>query len=129
MKPHPDHPTAACPFCNDADAILANALAYVRPDKFPASPGHLLIIPRRHEADFFDTTAAERQAMLELADAARAWVQARHAPDGYNLGVNVGAAAGQTVFHVHLHLIPRYLGDAERPRGGVRAVIPGKQDY
>lgn len=120
---------ADCPFCTDAGAILANELAYVRPDKYPASPGHLLIIPRRHVADFFDTTTEERQAMLALADQARAWIESRHAPNGYNLGVNVGAAAGQTVFHVHLHLIPRYFGDAERPRGGVRAVIPGKQDY
>lgn len=118
-----------CPFCDDGGAILTNGLAYVRHDKYPASPGHLLIIPRRHVADFFATTVEERAAMLALADEARRWIEARYEPDGYNLGINVGEAAGQTIFHVHMHLIPRYRGDAPQPRGGVRAVIPGKQAY
>jgi diadenosine tetraphosphate (Ap4A) HIT family hydrolase len=118
-----------CPFCSTDGALQANELAHVRPDRYPASPGHLLIIPRRHVADFFLTTAQERQAMLDLVDWSKDWIEARFAPDGYNLGVNVGEAAGQTIFHVHLHLIPRFRGDVPRPRGGVRGVIPDKQDY
>ncbi len=118
-----------CPFCSADGALHSNELAHVRPDRYPASPGHLLIIPRRHVADFFLTTAQERQAMLDLVDWSKDWIEARFAPDGYNLGVNVGEAAGQTIFHVHLHLIPRFRGDVPRPRGGVRGVIPDKQDY
>ena len=80
-------------------------------------------------ADWFDTTADERHAMFDLADKAKALLNAEFRPDGYNLGINVGEAAGQTVFHVHLHLIPRYRGDVANPRGGVRGVIPDKQNY
>ncbi len=89
----------------------------------------MLLIPRRHVADWFETTAEERHDLLALADAARALLIQERRPDGFNLGVNVGQAAGQTVFHVHLHLIPRYDGDVANPRGGVRAVIPLRQDY
>lgn len=120
---------APCPFCAAIEPLLENELAFAVRDKFPASPGHLLIIPRRHVADWFDTTEPERNAMFALADTARGWLANAHAPAGYNLGINVGEAAGQTVFHVHLHLIPRYTGDVASPRGGVRAVIPNKQSY
>jgi diadenosine tetraphosphate (Ap4A) HIT family hydrolase len=89
----------------------------------------MLLIPRRHVADWFETSEEERRDMLALADEARARLIRERNPDGFNLGVNVGEAAGQTVFHVHLHLIPRYKGDAANPRGGVRGVIPGKQNY
>lgn len=118
-----------CPFCNPAEPLLENDLAFVIRDKFPVSPGHLLIIPRHHVADWFDTTEQERTALFALADTARNWLADNHAPTGYNLGINVGETAGQTVFHVHLHLIPRYPGDVPAPRGGVRGVIPNKQSY
>ena len=120
---------AACPFCQPAEVLLENDLACVIHDRFPASPGHLLILPRRHVADWFETTAQERLAMFDLADAAKTWLDGEFHPDGFNLGVNVGEVAGQTIFHVHLHLIPRYRGDVAVPRGGVRGVIPTKQSY
>lgn len=118
-----------CPFCDRADPVIANALAYARYDKFPVSRGHLLIIPRRHLADWFDTTTEERLALFALADEARTLLLETFAPGGFNLGINVGEVAGQTIAHVHLHVIPRYRGDARNPRGGVRGVIPAKQDY
>lgn len=118
-----------CPFCDSADPVIANALAYARYDKFPVSRGHLLIIPRRHLADWFDTTTEERLALFALADEARTLLLETFAPGGFNLGINVGEVAGQTIPHVHLHVIPRYRGDARNPRGGVRGVIPAKQDY
>ncbi len=86
----------------------------------------MLLIPRRHVADWFETTAEERR---ELADGARDWLIQEHSPDGFNLGVDAGEAAGQIVFRVHLHLIPRYRGDVANPRGGVRGVIPAQQNY
>ncbi|MGO8952561.1 MAG: HIT family protein [Rhodomicrobium sp.] len=118
-----------CPFCNSDDQVLKNSLAFAVLDKSPVTPGHMLLIPKRHVADWFETTAEERRDLLALADTARAWLLKKHAPDGFNLGVNIGEAAGQTVFHVHLHLIPRYMGDVANPRGGVRGVIPARQNY
>lgn len=118
-----------CLFCNPGSTLLDNALAFARYDNYPVSPGHVLILPYRHVADYFDTTQAERLAMLDLIEAAKRLLDREHTPDGYNLGINCGAAAGQSVPHVHYHLIPRYLGDMENPRGGVRGVIPDKQKY
>lgn len=120
-----------CPFCPPAPEriVASNAFALCIRDGYPVSPGHTLVIPRRHAASFWDLDAAERTAMLELLDRARAALVAEFAPDGFNIGINDGAAAGQTVLHVHLHLIPRYRGDLPDPRGGVRWVIPGKADY
>jgi diadenosine tetraphosphate (Ap4A) HIT family hydrolase len=109
--------------------VLENELAYVRRDLYPVSPGHLLIIPRRHVSDWFDLDITEREAILVLAEEARALLANECSPDGFNIGVNVGEAAGQTVWHAHLHLIPRYSGDVPNPRGGVRALIPSKQQY
>jgi diadenosine tetraphosphate (Ap4A) HIT family hydrolase len=119
----------ACPFCSPAETLLDHPLAFALADRYPASPGHTLIIVRRHVADFFDTTAAEQRALLALLREARRLVDARHAPQGYNIGVNIGATAGQTIAHVHVHLIPRYAGDVADPRGGVRGVIPHRQSY
>ena len=120
-----------CPFCNiSEDRIIASnkfCLAFF--DGFPVSEGHALVIPRRHVASFFDLTPEERSSMFALADRVKADIDSRFHPDGYNIGINVGLAAGQSVFHVHLHLIPRYQGDVENPKGGVRGVIPGKQNY
>ena len=93
------------------------------------SPGHLLIVPRRHIPTWFDASEQERVALMKALDRARDLLADRHHPDGYNIGLNVGKAAGQTVFHLHVHLIPRYEGDVPDPRGGVRHVIPGKGNY
>ncbi|HTN49700.1 MAG TPA: HIT family protein [Burkholderiaceae bacterium] len=118
-----------CPFCALAEAVLENALAYARYDRFPVTRGHLLILPRRHVASYFDATVPERAALLELVDAGKALLDERFRPEGYNLGINIGAVAGQTVMHLHVHLIPRYRGDVDDPRGGVRGVIPARQHY
>jgi diadenosine tetraphosphate (Ap4A) HIT family hydrolase len=118
-----------CPFCKTESPILETELAYAIYDLSPVTTGHMLLIPRRHIADWFDTTPEERQALLDLAQRARDLLRRERQPDGFNLGVNVGEAAGQTVGHVHLHLIPRYRGDVANPRGGVRGVIPARQNY
>lgn len=122
---------ALCVFCHlPRDRVVAeNGLAIFIMDAFAVSPGHSLIIPKRHIASFFDATAAEREAMLELLDRARQAVLRSHQPAGFNIGINDGPAAGQTVPHLHMHLIPRYAGDQADPRGGVRWVIPEKADY
>ena len=119
----------ACPFCVDPSPVLENELALARHDKFPVSVGHLLIIPKRHVADFFHLTGEERLAVFALLDESRQMLKSMYDPDGFNVGINVGAAAGQTVWHAHVHLIPRYAGDMEDPRGGVRGVIPAKRRY
>lgn len=118
-----------CPFCAPGEPVLANALAYARFDIYPVAPGHLLLIPYRHVASYFAATAEEKRALWELVEAGKALLDGTHAPQGYNIGVNVGAAAGQTVMHLHVHLIPRYAGDLPDPRGGVRGVIPEKRVY
>ena len=98
-------------------------------DGHPLSPGHVLIVPRRHVASWFESTTAEREEMVRLTDDARRILAEKRAPDGFNLGINDGAAAGQTVPHLHLHLIPRYRGDVPDPRGGIRWIIPDRADY
>ncbi len=121
-----------CPFCiveQEREIIASTSLSLAFFDGFPVSPGHALIIPRRHVASFFDLTEEERQDLLSLLDRVKGIVEEKYHPDGYNIGVNVGAAAGQSVFHVHMHLIPRYVGDVQNPKGGVRGVIPSKQKY
>ena len=125
-----DH-ISACPFCTlPADRIVAsNDLALVVRDGFPISPGHTLVIPKRHFGSFFEATDEERDAMLILLDQARRDIGGELAPDGFNIGINDGAAAGQTVPHLHLHLIPRFEGDVADPRGGVRWVIAEKARY
>jgi diadenosine tetraphosphate (Ap4A) HIT family hydrolase len=118
-----------CPFCRADAAVLANELAFACLDKYPVNAGHLLVVPRRHFASWFDATPAERDALLLLVDAGRAWLDQHHRPDGYNIGINIGEASGQTIPHLHVHLIPRYRGDCANPRGGVRGVIPARQWY
>ena len=121
-----------CPFCkaeSEREIIASTSLSIAFFDGFPVSPGHALIIPRRHVASFFDLTKDEQQDMLKLADSVKRIVDEKYHPDGYNVGVNVSEAAGQSIFHVHMHLIPRYKGDVSNPRGGVRGVIPSKQNY
>ena len=118
-----------CPFCTGDTWVLSNDLALARWDANPVAPGHLLIVTRRHLTDFFETSNDERRALLDLLQQARNLLQREYGPDGFNVGVNVGKAAGQTIAHVHMHLIPRYRGDTPQPRGGVRGVIPDKQSY
>jgi diadenosine tetraphosphate (Ap4A) HIT family hydrolase len=120
-----------CPFCApDAQDIAArNDLAYARFDAFPVNPGHMLIIPFRHTASYFDLSFEERAAILDLVDRCREIVEETYAPDGYNIGVNIGEPAGQSVPHVHIHFIPRFRGDVAAARGGIRSVIPEKRDY
>ena len=120
-----------CPFCNPQkeEVVLANDLCYARYDKYPVSPGHLLLIPFRHVASLFDATDDEQAALLALVREAKTLLDEHFHPDGYNIGVNVRAAAGQTVMHLHLHVIPRYTGDVEDPRGGVRGVVPERRVY
>src|SRR5689334_5566005 len=112
-----------CELC-DPDLVLAeNSLAYVRSDQHSLSRGHVIAVPKRHVADFFDMTEAEQSAVLDLLRRAHESIDAEHSPDGYNIGVNIGQAAGQSRMHVHVHLIPRYRGDVENPKGGVRCVL------
>lgn len=123
----------SCVFCERiarAELLISNDLAAAFHDGFPLNPGHTLIVPRRHEADFLALTAEEQQAIWALVGPARQLIEeAGTPPAGYNIGVNVGAAAGQTIDHAHLHVIPRHRGDVEDPRGGVRWVIPSLAAY
>jgi diadenosine tetraphosphate (Ap4A) HIT family hydrolase len=124
--------TNSCPFCtiNPAVEIVAEtptALAIL--DSFPVNPGHTLIIPRRHVASYFELSTDEQNALWQLVNTTKTLLENRYRPDGFNIGINIGETAGQSVMHVHIHLIPRYKGDVEQPRGGVRGVIPGKQSY
>jgi diadenosine tetraphosphate (Ap4A) HIT family hydrolase len=109
--------------------LYSTDLGLVIRDAYPVSPGHTLILPKRHIASFFETTEAERKDLLELLERTRDELQSKHKPDGFNIGINDGRAAGQTVMHLHIHLIPRYAGDREDPRGGVRWIFPDKADY
>lgn len=127
IKRDPNNP---CLFCKDPRGVsLERELAYSARDSYAASPGHTLIIPRRHVASFFDLTPEEINACMELITEERKQLDEEFKPDGYNIGVNVGQAAGQSILHVHIHLIPRYKGDVENPQGGVRHVIPKKGHY
>lgn len=121
----------ACPFCSppEDEIVLRNGLCYARLDRYPISKGHLLIIPFRHESNFLLMTRKEQAAALDLLSQARSKLDSEFHPDGYNVGINVCEAAGQTVAHAHIHVIPRYAGDVPDPRGGVRFVIPEKAKY
>lgn len=122
----------ACPFCERLEAgdiIAQNDLAAALKDAFPVSPGHTLIVPKRHEPNFFSLSRAEVKAIFELVNLAKQKLDPEFNPDGYNIGINEGAAAGQTVFHVHVHLIPRFHGDVPEPRGGIRWIKPDRAKY
>ena len=112
-----------CELCTPADVVVENDLAYARYDSNALCPGHVIVVPRRHVADFFEMNAAEQAAVLALLCQAREIVQKKWSPDGYNIGANVGKAAGQARMHVHVHLIPRRMGDVADPRGGIRCVL------
>jgi diadenosine tetraphosphate (Ap4A) HIT family hydrolase/HKD family nuclease len=120
-----------CPFCRpDPNRVFHEGkLVIALWDNYPVAPGHVLLIPKRHVATWFDATSDERSDLISAIDIARNVILSRYQPDGFNLGVNIGEAAGQTVFHLHVHVIPRYRGDVEDPTGGVRHVIPTKANY
>lgn len=121
-----------CIFCNpasDRELILESATAYAMYDKFPVNEGHALIIPKKHCANYFDLNFKDQSACWFILNRVKKIVSERFNPDGFNIGVNVNSSAGQTVPHVHIHLIPRYKGDVANPTGGVRNVIPSKGDY
>lgn len=121
----------ACPFCTlpQERIIKSDDSGIVIRDGFPISPGHTLIIPRRHIESFFELTDGERNNLMKLLEEAKKVNDTELRPDGYNIGINDGAIAGQTVPHLHIHLIPRYAGDCKDPRGGVRWIIPERADY
>jgi diadenosine tetraphosphate (Ap4A) HIT family hydrolase len=120
-----------CIFCHiEPEKILVeNDLCLALRDNYPVTDGHTLVVSRRHVATWFETTAEERVAIFDLVDRVKGNLDEALHPDGYNIGVNVGRAAGQTVMHLHVHVIPRYEGDVEDPTGGVRHVILGKGNY
>ncbi len=120
-----------CPFCNPSEdrIFLRGDQVLGLWDAYPVSPGHALLVPRRHMPTWFEATAAEQVALVGAINDAKAVIEKTHRPDGYNIGINCGAAAGQTVFHLHIHLIPRSQGDVGDPRGGVRHVIADKANY
>ena len=119
----------SCPFCLLNEFAIENEVAFGIFDKYPVNKGHLLIIPKRHVEQYFDLTSEERQAIDDLLFKGKELMDQQYQPDGYNVGINCGEAAGQTIFHVHVHLISRYKGDIDEPRGGVRGVIPEKRMY
>ncbi len=121
-----------CLFCEiPADRIIAsNRLAYAIRDGFPVTQLHSLIVPKRHVLDYFDLSQEELLACDDLLKKIKSEIEAQDPTvDGFNIGINAGESAGQTVFHCHIHLIPRRLGDVENPKGGVRHLIPGKGYY
>lgn len=120
-----------CPFChiNEDNILDRDDLCYAIWDQYPVSPGHVLIIPYRHIASYFDMIEPEKISLFQLIDTCKKIVDKEYSPDGYNIGINIGEPAGQTVMHCHVHLIPRYSGDLKDPRGGVRGVIPEKRIY
>ncbi len=120
-----------CPFCKLHEERIINEcdLSITFLDSYPASPGHALIIPKRHVATYFEISKAEQNAIAEAIQKAKLVLDREFYPDGYNIGINNGEAAGQSIKHLHVHLIPRYKGDVENPRGGVRWVIANQANY
>lgn len=118
-----------CPFCDPDQIFFETELVLGLWDRYPVSPGHALLIPRRHVADWFEADPATQLALISALPMAREAIEKDHSPDGFNIGINSGEAAGQTIFHLHIHLIPRYKGDQDDPRGGVRHVMPDKANY
>lgn len=122
-----------CLFCKwireKENIVVENELAFAVFDEFAVSKGHMIFMTKRHVRDFFETTKEERIAIFELIDKAKGIIDKKYKPTGYNIGMNCGISAGQSVMHIHVHLMPRYDGDVDNPRGGVRGVIPSKRSY
>ncbi len=125
------HANKPCPFCTLPPQRITykNEFGVVIRDGYPISPGHTLVIPIRHIGSFFELELDEQAGLIALLNRAKKVLDQEFAPQGYNVGINDGSAAGQTVPHLHIHLIPRYHGDRVDPRGGVRWIIPEKADY
>ena len=122
--------TSDCIFCQPDRLILAqSALSLAFPDGFPVSKGHTLVVPKRHVVSLWEMTAEEYMDAFDLVRQVKKVLEEMFAPQGFNVGVNCGETAGQSVFHAHIHVIPRYTGDVPNPRGGVRNIIPGKGNY
>jgi diadenosine tetraphosphate (Ap4A) HIT family hydrolase len=122
----------SCPFCglDESRQIIAeNEQSIAIYDKYPVNPGHALIIPKRHCASYFDLSIEEQMSCIALVNQVKSIIDKTYAVNDFNIGINVGEAAGQTIFHVHIHLIPRYKGDVDDPMGGVRGVIPDRRRY
>lgn len=121
----------SCQFCtpNQSVILLANDRALAIPDAYPVTAGHTLIVPKRHIMSFFEASKEEQTALFDLVAKMRQLILQDRQPDGFNIGINDGIAAGQTVMHLHIHLIPRYAGDTEDPRGGVRWIMPKNAPY
>jgi diadenosine tetraphosphate (Ap4A) HIT family hydrolase len=111
-----------CELCEPRDLLFESDFAYVRYDSNSLAPGHVIVVPKRHVADFFDMSGAEQGSVLALLNRAKKFIDKEHAPAGYNIGVNIGAAAGQSRMHVHVHLIPRYAGERHAGKG-VRSIF------
>lgn len=123
-----------CLFCDRNNSekhtiIAENDLFYAREDNFPVSKGHSEIVPKRHIQSFFELNNAELIKLYDLIKKVKNIILNKHNPDAFNIGINDGEEAGRTIHHLHVHLIPRYKGDVENPRGGVRHIIPGKGNY
>lgn len=128
-----DHSVEGCLFCDISRAnryvLFEDSICFVIRDQFPVSKGHLLIIPKKHYTQWFETPEAIQTHLMRVLNQQKLNSDQKFSPDGYNVGINCGKAAGQTIMHLHVHLIPRYSGDMPDPKGGVRGVIPGKQKY
>lgn len=122
-----------CPFCNinnaKDDIVWESKHSIAILDRYPVSPGHTLVIPKRHIKSYFDLTQDEVDELWDTVKNVKETIDYMYKPDGYNIGINIGEAAGQTIPHCHIHVIPRYKGDVEDPLGGVRGVIPEKRIY
>lgn len=122
-----------CIFCQESNKILNGEMSfrdwYLKWDEYPVNPGHLLIIPRRHIQSIFELNLVEFLSLWKVLYHVKQIIYSKYNPDGLNIGINDGVVAGQSIMHLHIHIIPRYDGDVENPRGGVRGVIPGKQNY
>lgn len=108
---------------------MQNSLAFGMYDTSPVNEGHLLIVPKRHYRSVFESTREELEAIADLVQLGKSLLDVKYKPDGYNIGVNIGGASGQSIMHVNIHLIPRFWGDVDDPLGGIRGVIPVKQKY
>lgn len=112
-----------CIFCKkSSNALFENNLAYAIYDEYPVNKGHMLIIPKRHFDNYFDATQNEYLAIQDLIKKCQNMLKEEYNPDGYNIGINIGYEAGQTIMHLHVHLIPRYKGDVKNPKGGIRNI-------
>ncbi|HRY82148.1 MAG TPA: HIT family protein [Candidatus Moranbacteria bacterium] len=123
-----------CLFCDRNNKekhkiIIENELFYSRWDNFPVAKGHAEIIPKKHIISFFDLNKEELLKMYEIIKETRKIITNKYNPDDFNVGINDGELAGRTIHHLHIHIIPRYKGDVENPKGGIRNIIPGKGNY